>query len=228
MSQRHDSLLVNLSSLTVDLPRRSSSLTSRSSADVTTSLYPSTQYSERPPSSTTTATTTTTDLTPPDTPDQEITPRSIAIKRTVAAQQRLAQAHEGWLVAARALCYAGVIPDYDQGISSSMQEFGDAIVARYAAARFLHEVLVGMPQEDWFGPKKKFDATLRRLKTLKGLEGSLMCWEGLLLEMLEVVDKIDNGGGDGVRALEGVRKEELCREMRRVLGRWRRGMPSRP
>jgi hypothetical protein len=153
----------------------------------------------------------------------DLTPHQIAIKRTKTAYARLATAHEGWTLVVQALLRKGLVPS-DQDLTRELKEFGDAICGRYAAASFLWRVLGDMEPGNWFGPGKKFDATLRRLRTLKGLEGSLVCWEGVLLRLVEVVERMEGeeeGGGDGER--EGVKEE-----VKRVLGRWRRGVPSRP
>jgi hypothetical protein len=162
----------------------------------------------------TTAAPATADTTPIS--NEDLTPHQIAIKRTKTAKERLATAHEGWSFAAQALLKAGLIPSDDM-ISNEMQAFGDAICGRYAAARFLWRVLVDMPVEDWFGPREKFDATLRRLRTLKGLEGSLACWEKVVLELMDLVDGMT----------ENV-SEEVCQKVKAVLGKWRRGLPSKP
>jgi hypothetical protein len=71
-----------------------------------------------------------------------------------------------------------------------------------------------MPEADWFGPKEKFDATLRRLDTLKGLEATLVLWEMMILKLIDLVD----GKGEG---------EVSAEELRKVLKGWRAGMPDR-
>lgn len=148
--------------------------------------------------------------------DDDLIPRKIAIERTESAKQQLAECHEGWMVVAQMLCWSGVIPN-NEGLSTDMKEFGDAICGRYAAATFLWGVLTDMPEADWFGPKAKFDTTLRRLKTLKGLEGSVLFWGKVVLDMIDLVDG---------RPEEN--SEEFCGEVMGVLERWRRGIPSRP
>ena len=145
--------------------------------------------------------------------NEDLTPHQIAIKRTKTAKERLAVTHEGWTLAAQAFVRAGTLPA-DAVLTKEMQAFGDAICGRYAAASLLWRVLVDMPAEDWFGPRAKFDDTLRRLRTLKGLEASLVCWEGVVLELMEVVDGKMSGGGE----------EE--RRVREVLQKWQRGLPS--
>ncbi|KAG7289945.1 hypothetical protein NEMBOFW57_006322 [Staphylotrichum longicolle] len=120
--------------------------------------------------------------------NEDLTPHQIAIKRTKDAKARLATAHEGWTMIAQTLVKTG-ISSTDKALSEDMKAFGDAMIGRYAAASFLWRVLTDMPTEDWFGPKEKFDGTLRRLKTLKGLEGTLVCWEKIILDLLELVDE---------------------------------------
>ncbi|KXX76601.1 Ketohexokinase [Madurella mycetomatis] len=148
--------------------------------------------------------------------DDDLTPRKFAIKRTESAKQQLAECHEGWMLVAQMLYHSGVIPN-NEGLLIDINEFGDAICGRYAAATFLWGVLTDMPEADWFGPKVKFDTTLRRLKTLKGLEGSVLCWGKVVLDMIDLVDG---------RPEEN--SEEFCGEVMGVLERWRRGIPSRP
>ncbi|AEO63677.1 uncharacterized protein THITE_2085193 [Thermothielavioides terrestris NRRL 8126] len=209
------------------------------------------------PTTTTTSTTTEEALTRPLTND-ELTPLSIAIKRTQAARARLATAHEGWVLAARALLLAGLLrprppprararqPSGDgvrgegeQGggeqldARGEMQAFGDAICGRYAAASFLSRVLVDMEPADWFGRGRRFDDTLRRLKTLKGLEASLVCWEEVLLRLMDFAEGLGGGAGGKEEEEEGKKQgkgvgQDLEEELRRVLIRWRRGVPSRP
>ena len=149
--------------------------------------------------------------------NDDLTPRQIAIKRTKIAKERLAVAHEGWTLAAQAFIRTGTLPA-DAALTKEMQALGNAICGRYAAASFLWSVLVDMPAEDWFGPRAKFDDTLRRLKTLKGLEASLVCWEGVVLELVEVVDGTISEGGE----------EEVRRRVREVLEKWQSGLPSKP
>ncbi|KAL2019082.1 hypothetical protein VTK56DRAFT_10113 [Thermocarpiscus australiensis] len=174
-----------------------------------------------------TTSTTSPTTTPPPTEEEndnegdDLTPHQIAIKRTKRAKERLATAHEGWLLVARALHKSGALPAEDEeGLAAEMHAFGDAICGRYAAATFLWLVLRDMPARDWFGNEggDKFEATLRRLGTLKGLEGSLAWWEAVVLEMVDLVE-----GGEEKGLGEGVVKE-----VRRLLGRWRRGLPERP
>lgn len=175
-----------------------------------------------------------------------LTPHQIAIKRARAAKQRLATVHEGWVLAAQQLLrwrrgqLRGRSPppptggeenekekekkEEGDGLEAELRAFGDAICGRYAAASFLWRVLADMPAADWFGPGDRFDATLRRLRTLRGLEGSLACWESVVLDLVELVDR---RGGDGEEEEEGEEKE-FWDEVGRVLGRWRRGVPSRP
>ncbi len=149
--------------------------------------------------------------------NEDLNPHQIAIKRTKTAKERLAVVHEGWTLAAQAFIRTGTLPA-DAALTKEMQALGNAICGRYAAASFLWSVLVDMPAEDWFGPRAKFDDTLRRLKTLKGLEASLVCWEGVVLELVEVVDGTISEGGE----------EEVRRRVREVLEKWQSGLPSKP
>lgn len=174
------------------------------------------QSTEQPENASTAADAADPDLLLHTSPDQELTPRQIAIKRTSAALARLAEAHEGWLLVARALYLSGAI-SADEELAAELFEFGDAICARYAAGDFLWEVLDDMDPADWFGPREKFDATLRRLKTLKGLEGSLVCWEKVMLDLINLID-----------GREEENSEEFRREIKGVLARWRRGLPTTP
>ncbi|KAK4121238.1 hypothetical protein N657DRAFT_554828, partial [Parathielavia appendiculata] len=144
-------------------------------------------------------------------------PQQIAIKRTKYAKSRLATAHEGWTIVVQTLLNKGIVPA-DEGLTREMKAFGDAMCGRYAAASFLWRVLDDMPEEDWFGEGEKFDATLRRLKTLERLEGRLVCWEGVVLRLVELVE-----GMDGEERNEGV-----VDEVRRLLTRWRSGVPRKP
>ncbi|SPQ20820.1 53f022d6-453b-499c-bd49-4b8ef915a77a [Thermothielavioides terrestris] len=189
------------------------------------------------PTTTTTSTTTEEALTRPLTND-ELTPLAIAIKRTQAARARLATAHEGWVLAARALLLAGLLRPRPRPRARARQPsgdgaFGDAICGRYAAASFLSRVLVDMEPADWFGRGRRFDDTLRRLKTLKGLEASLVCWEEVLLRLMDFAEGLGGGAG-GKEEEEGGKKQgegvgqDREEELRRVLIRWRRGVPSRP
>ncbi|KAK4151396.1 hypothetical protein C8A00DRAFT_45401 [Chaetomidium leptoderma] len=175
-----------------------------------------------PPPNATTATTTTVTTTPttpsPRLTNEDLTPHQIAIKRTKTAKARLAIVYEGWGLAVQALVRSGLVPA-DEGISAELEALGDAIAGRYTASSFLWRVLMDMPAEDWFGLGTRFDDTLRRLRTLKGLEASLVCWERIVLELVELVD--GRGVGGGGREVGG-------EEVGRVLGRWRRGVPSRP
>ncbi|KAL2136961.1 hypothetical protein VTI74DRAFT_11143 [Chaetomium olivicolor] len=149
--------------------------------------------------------------------DFVVTPQDIAVKHAGEAKERLAIAHEGLALAARALSEAGVFRQCDCA-AKEMKEFGDAICGRYAAATFLWRVLQDMPVEDWFGPGKKFDDTLRRLRTLKGLEASLGCWEKLVLELIDLAE--EKSGQKGM--------ETLRHDVSSILGRWQRGMPKTP
>ncbi|KAK4233710.1 Ketohexokinase [Achaetomium macrosporum] len=153
-----------------------------------------------------------------------LTPREIALKRTISAQERLETAHEGWLLVAQALVRSGIIPG-DEAISRGMSEFGHAMCGRYAAAFFLAGALEDMAPEDWFAKERqKWAATLRKLETLKGLEGSLVCWERVVLELVDLVDERNNSP----RKDEWDYEEEWCGKVRKVLRRWRRGVPRRP
>ncbi|KAK4200951.1 Ketohexokinase [Triangularia verruculosa] len=138
-----------------------------------------------------------------------------AIERTRDCKARLATTHEGWLLAAKALIRAGLVPANPE-MSSDLKQFGDGICERYAAATFLWNTLQGSNPAEWLAKGKCFDASLRRIKTLRGLEGSLRLWEGITLRLLELVD----------RDFERIRRRE--REIGEVLGRWRRGMPTKP
>ncbi|KAK4039900.1 Ketohexokinase [Parachaetomium inaequale] len=180
------------------------------------------QATTPPPTSISPDSTTTTPLTNTPTPTAlTITPHEIAIKRARSAKARLATAHEAWLLAAQTLVRGDVVPrvpaaagDDKEGavIAGELQDFGDAICERYAAATFLWNVLGDMPVMDWFGSGEgKFDATLRRLKTLQGLEECLGLWEGVMLELVEVVDD-----EKGTRSVGEVRAA-----VGRVLGKWR-------
>lgn len=149
--------------------------------------------------------------------NEDLTPHQIAIKRTKDAKARLATAHEGWTMIAQTLVKTG-IASTDKALSEDMKAFGDAMIGRYAAASFLWRVLTDMPTEDWFGPKEKFDGTLRRLKTLKGLEGTLICWEKIILDLLELVDEKTSINDPNA----------LGQKVKEVLQKWHRGMPSTP
>lgn len=156
------------------------------------------------------------DNTPPPTPHtaEDLTPHQIATKRTQAAKARLATAHEGWTLAKQTLVTTGIL-HADEAIWIDFNQFGEAMCERYAVATFLFNVLADMPEADWFGPKKKFDATLRRLDTLNGLEATLVVWERMVLELMDLID----GKGEG---------EVGGEELRKVLEGWRTGMSGRP
>ncbi|KAK4104449.1 hypothetical protein N658DRAFT_504072 [Parathielavia hyrcaniae] len=187
------------------------------------------------------------------TPD--LTPHQIATKRAKSAKSRLATAHEAWTLVAQTLLKHSIIiiipanqdpQDSNSKVSDltrEMQAFGDAICGRYAAASFLWRVLEDMDGGDWFGRGSgsgddvrggKFEATLRRLGTLRGLEGSLGCWEGVLLGLVELVEGLGQWQeGEGRKEVGGKgewekRKGEVVEEVRRVLTGWRRGLPGTP
>lgn len=118
-------------------------------------------------------------------------------------------------MAARILAEFGILPA-DQAMLQEIKDFDTAIFARYSAARFLWDVLNGIDEDggEWLGKGKKFDDSIRRIRTLKGLEGSLRCWEGVVFGILVLVDC----GEDEVD------REELMG----VIKKWRVGIPSRP
>ena len=138
----------------------------------------------------------------------EPTPHQIAIKRAKNAQSRFATAHESWLLVAEALIRENLLSDE---LAFELQAFVDAICAQYAAASFLWWVLEDMdPEREWLGEGEgMFDATLRRLRTLRGLEGCLVCWEGVLLKLVTLVDG------------EGPIEVVMVVMVRRLLGQWR-------
>jgi hypothetical protein len=152
------------------------------------------------------------DNTPPPTPHtaKDLSPHQIATKRAEAAKARLAIAHEGWTLARETLVTTGILRT-DEAIWIDLNQFGEAICEQYATATFLFNVLANMPEADWFGPKEKFDDTLRRLNTLKGLEANLVVWERMVLEMVNLAD--GEVGGD---------------ELSKVPEGWRTGMPGEP
>ncbi|KAK0672420.1 hypothetical protein QBC41DRAFT_343838 [Cercophora samala] len=147
--------------------------------------------------------------------DDNLIPLDDAIERLRDCKARLATTHEGWLLVAKALIRADLVPA-NPALSSDLKLFGDAICGRYAAATFLWNTLLGSNPKEWLAKGKCFDVSLRRIRTLRGLEGSLWLWENLTLRLLELVD----------REFERIRRRE--KEIGEVLGRWRRGMPSRP
>ncbi|KAK4176628.1 hypothetical protein QBC36DRAFT_159628, partial [Triangularia setosa] len=137
------------------------------------------------------------------------------IERTRDCKARLATTHEGWLLAAKAFIRTGLVRT-DPALSSNLKQFGDGICERYAAATFLWNTLQDSDPNEWLAKGKCFDISLRRIRTLRGLEGSLWLWEGITLRLLELAD----------REFERIRRRE--KEIRKVLGRWRRGMPTKP
>lgn len=140
-------------------------------------------------------------------------PQKIAIKRTRVAKQRLASAHEAWgLITQKLLLHRADIAPDDDAIATELARFGREICGQYAEATLLWRVLEDMPGADWFGKGKGVDVTLRRLNTLKGLEESLRCWEGVLLELMVLVDD------------DEASKE--CEKVRRVLEKWKDGLPG--
>ncbi|KAK3307839.1 uncharacterized protein B0T15DRAFT_499748 [Chaetomium strumarium] len=155
------------------------------------------------------------------------TPREIAFKRTICAIERLKIAQEGWALVAQALVQSGTIPD-NETVSREMSAFGHALCGRHAAAFFLANALEDMSPEDWFArgqsQRRKWDATLRRLQTLKGLEASLVCWERVVLELVDLVERREASS----RRDEWDYEVEWTERLSKVLGRWREGLPSRP
>ncbi|KAK4222177.1 hypothetical protein QBC38DRAFT_322976, partial [Podospora fimiseda] len=145
----------------------------------------------------------------------ELVPLSVAVARAQDTKARLATTHEGIRIAARLLLSAGVVPK-NENLFQEIKEFDTAIFSRYTAACFLWNVLGGLSEDEWLGKGKRFDDSLRRIKTLKGLEGSLRCWEGVLFDVLGMLDGVDEGKKVDVGSF-GV-----------VLGRWRVGVPSKP
>ncbi|KAK3996574.1 hypothetical protein QBC44DRAFT_402101 [Cladorrhinum sp. PSN332] len=145
----------------------------------------------------------------------DLIPLSSALARAQDTKARLATVHEGIRMAARLLHSAGIIPR-NQPLFSDIKEFDNAIFARYTAASFLWNVLGGLTETEWLGKGKRFDDSLRRIKTLKGLGGSLRCWEGVVFEVLGLLDGVEEG-----RRVDG-------EVVGRALGRWRVGVPSRP
>lgn len=147
--------------------------------------------------------------------DDNLIPLDDAIERLRDCKARLATTHEGWLLAAKALIRADLVPA-NQALSVELKRFGDAICERYATATFLWNTLLGLDPKEWLARGKAFDTSLRRIRTLRGLEGSLWYWESLTLRLLELVDREN----ERIWRREG--------EIGEVLGRWGRGMPSRP
>lgn len=153
-------------------------------------------------------------------------PHQIAISRAAAARQRLATAHEGLLLCIVSFVRLGLVPDRDPRLTLELREFDLAIRGRYAAASLLWNVLGDMKHEEWFGRGNGMvDVTLRRLGTLKGLEASSRCWEGVVLGLVEIVERVE---GDEEGKGEEKRGGEWEEQVRRVMGGWRRGLPSRP
>lgn len=143
-----------------------------------------------------------------------LTPQDIAMKRAKEIRERLATAHEGWALAAHALVEGGLLQQCSNTMEE-MREFGDTIVGRYTTATFLWRVLEDMPTKSWFGPGKHFDDTLRRLRTLKGLEKSLECWEKVVLDLIDFVDARKEVDTD----------ETPYHVVKDTLKGWRYGMP---
>jgi hypothetical protein len=134
-------------------------------------------------------------------------------------------AQDGWALVAQSLVRSGIIPA-NEPLSREVSQFGHALCGRHAAAFFLANALEDMDPQDWFSKKdrRKWEATLRRLKTLRGLEASLVCWERVVLELVELVEQREASE----RRDEWDFEEQWVGKFERALGRWRRGLPSRP
>ncbi|KAL2263131.1 hypothetical protein VTK26DRAFT_8101 [Humicola hyalothermophila] len=180
------------------------------------------------------------------------TAHCIAISRADTTIQRFATCHAGLLLCIASLTGpnnsddAATILARHPSLSAELRAFDFALRERHAEARLLWHVLGDMRAEEWFGRggdgrgKEGRDhdmvgVTLRRLGTLRGLEESLRCWEGVVLELCGLVDgEREAGVCSGVEAGEMEERgkvrgmTEWEEEVRRVVGGWRKGLPGRP
>lgn len=174
--------------------------------------------------------------------NDDFPPLDIATQRTEDAKARLATAHEGWVLTVKELARKGVLVVVRAGAGSGsgnggvlgaevvrdLDAFGGAIFERYSAASFLWRVLTDVEPSHWFGRGRHYDDTLRRLKTLKGLEASLVCWEKVLLDLAELADGWKTDGEPGEQVVGGSDDGERVKQFEQVLAPWHKGMPSRP
>ncbi|KAK4164402.1 hypothetical protein QBC43DRAFT_318065 [Cladorrhinum sp. PSN259] len=156
-----------------------------------------------------------TPVPPQDKDDLIFLPRARELAKEAA--EDFEEVREGLRIAQDALSSAGVLQVLaNQTVVNEMEEFDKAISQRRERAAELVKYLEGTNEDDWLGKGNKFDKSVRRIKVIKGFEGSLKCWEPIVVNLLWLAEQGEKGKNVDVEV------------MRSVVGRWRVGMPSRP
>lgn len=159
---------------------------------------------------------------------------------TYTIRTRLETVYDALTLTVRTLHHRGDIIYTDAPLTAELDDFANAVGGRRAEAVLLGWVwgdvdhasdTAGEAQESAVQETKgtieeqeKRDTKLRRLRTLQGLEKSLVCWEKIGLGLVELMEEVGDGDEDDGREGQGWSREEITQGVWEVVDGWKEGL----